>query len=132
MHPDFQRAMDLTKVLIMRRLKCIDKGPGLFESIYQWCLEKELELRTLSFVSQKAVIVHYKGFTREEPLRFDILVEESVLVEAKSVAKVLPIHKAQLLSYMKLLNVPVGLLLNFNEIRLVDGVHRLILPGASR
>jgi GxxExxY protein len=95
-------------------------------------LGKELELRTLSFVSQKAAIVHYKGFTREEPLRFDILVEESVLVEAKSVAKVLPIHKAQLLSYMKLLNVPVGLLLNFNEMRLVDGVHRLILPGASR
>jgi GxxExxY protein len=108
------------------------KGPGLFESIYQWCLENELDLRSLSFLSQKTVTVHYKGFTREEPLRFDILVEGSVLVEAKSVAKVLPIHKAQLLSYMKLLNVPVGLLLNFNEIRLVDGVHRLILPGASR
>jgi len=66
-----------------------------------------------------------------EPLRFDILVEDSLLIEAKSVAKVLPIHKAQLLSYMKLLNVPVGLLLNFNEIKLVDGVHRLILPGAN-
>jgi GxxExxY protein len=95
-------------------------------------LEKELDLRSLAFLSQKIVTVHYKGFTREEPLRFDILVEESVLVEAKSVAKILPIHKAQLLSYMKLLNVPVGLLLNFNEMRLVDGVHRLILPGASR
>lgn len=96
------------------------------------CLQKELELRTLSFVNQKAVVVHYKGFTREESLRFDILVEDSLLVEAKSVANVLPIHKAQLLSYMKLLNVPVGLLLNFNEIKLVDGVHRLILPGANR
>jgi len=95
-------------------------------------LEKELELRTLSFVSQKAVTVHYKGFTREEPLRFDILVEGSLLIEAKSVAKVLPIHKAQLLSYMKLLNVPVGLLLNFNEIKLVDRVHRQILLGANR
>jgi GxxExxY protein len=133
MHPDFQRAMDLTKVQINAAIEVHrDKGPGLFESIYEWCLEKELELRSLSFVSQKAVTVHYKGFTREEPLRFDILVEESLLVEAKSVTKVLPIHKAQLLSYMKLLNVPVGLLLNFNEIRLVDGVHRLILPGASR
>ncbi len=98
MHPDFQRAMDLTKVLINAAIEVHrDKGPGLFESIYQWCLEKELQLRTLSFVSQKAVTVHYKGFTRDEPLRFDILVEESVLVEAKSVAKVLPIHKAQLL-----------------------------------
>jgi GxxExxY protein len=133
MHQSFQRAMDLTKVLISAAIEVHrDKGPGLFESIYEWCLEKELELRTLSFVSQKAVTVHYKGFTREEPLRFDILVEGSLLIEVKSVAKVLPIHKAQLLSYMKLLNVPVGLLLNFNEIKLVDGVHRLILPGANR
>ena len=125
--------MDLTKVLINAAIEVHrDKGPGLFESIYEWCLQKELELRTLSFVNQKAVVVHYKGFTREDALRFDILVEDSLLVEAKSVAKVLPIHKAQLLSYMKLLNVPVGLLLNFNEIKLVDGVHRLILPGANR
>jgi len=125
--------MDLTNVLISAAIEVHrDKGPGLFESIYEWCLEKELELRTLSFVSQKAVTLHYKGFTREEPLRFDILVEDSLLIEAKSVANVLPIHKAQLLSYMKLLNVPVGLLLNFNELKLVDGVHRLILPGASR
>jgi GxxExxY protein len=133
MHPDFQRGMDLTSVLINAAIEVHrDKGPGLFESIYQWCLEKELDLRSLAFLSQKIVTVHYKGFTREEPLRFDILVEESVLVEAKSVAKVLPIHKAQLLSYMKLLNVPVGLLFNFNEIRLVDGVRRLIRPGANR
>jgi GxxExxY protein len=133
MHPDFQRGMDLTSVLINAAIEVHrDKGPGLFESIYQWSLEKELDLRSLAFLSQKIVTVHYKGFTREEPLRFDILVEESVLVEAKSVAKVLPIHKAQLLSYMKLLNVPVGLLFNFNEIRLVDGVRRLIRPGANR
>jgi len=133
MHQSFQRAMDLIKVLIGAAIEVHrDKGPGLFESIYEWCLEKELELRTLSFVSQKAVTVHYKGFTREEPLRFDILVEGSLLIEAKSVAKVLPIHKAQLLSYMKLLNVPVGLLLNFNEIKLVDRVHRQILLGANR
>ena len=133
MHQSFQRAMDLTTILINAAIEVHrDKGPGLFESIYEWCLEKELELRALSFISQKAVTVHYKGFTREEPLRFDILVEGSLLVEAKSVAKVLPIHKAQLLSYMKLLNVPVGLLLNFNEIKLVEGVHRLILPGATR
>ncbi|MBV8481728.1 MAG: GxxExxY protein [Verrucomicrobia bacterium] len=133
MHPSFQSAMDLTGILINAAIEVHrDKGPGLVESIYEWCLEKELQLRDLSFVSQKAVVIHYKGFTREEPLRFDILVEDSLLVEAKSVAKVLPIHKAQLLSYMKLLNVPVGLLLNFNDVKLVDGVHRLILPGANR
>ena len=74
----------------------------------------------------------YKGFAREEPLRFDVLVEDCVLVEAKAVAEVLPIHKAQLMSYLKLLNVPVGLLVNFNELKLTNGVHRLILPGANR
>jgi GxxExxY protein len=109
-----------------------DKGPGLIESIYEWCLEKELELCRLSSVSQKAVTVTYKGFAREEPLRFDVLVEDCVLVEAKAVAEVLPIHKAQLMSYLKLLNVPVGLLINFNELKLTDGVHRLILPGSNR
>ena len=77
-------------------------------------------------------MIEYKGFTREEPLRFDMLVEGCVLVEAKAVEKILPIHKAQLLSYMKLLNVPLGLLINFHEIKLTDGVHRLILPGANR
>ena len=79
-------------------------------------------------MSQKLVMIEYKGFTREEPLRFDMLVEGCVLVEVKAVEKVLPIHKAQLLSYMKLLNVPLGLLINFHEIKLTDGVHRLILP----
>ena len=82
--------------------------------------------------SQKLVMIEYKGFTREEPLRFDMLVEGCVLVEAKAIEKILPIHKAQLLSYMKLLDVPLGLLINFHEIKLTDGVHRLILPGANR
>ena len=92
---------------------------------------KELELRGLKCVSQKSVVVEYKGFTREEPLRLDVLVESCVLVEAKSVEKVVPIHKAQLLSYMKLLNVPLGLLINFHEMKVTDGVVRLMLPGAN-
>jgi GxxExxY protein len=83
-------------------------------------------------VSQKLVMIEYKGFTREEPLRFDMLVEGCVVVEAKAVEKILPIHKAQLLSYMKLLNIPLGLLINFHEMKLTDGVHRLILPGVNR
>ena len=83
-------------------------------------------------MSQKLVMIEYKGFTREEPLRFDMLVEGCVVVEAKAVEKILPIHKAQLLSYMKLLNVPLGLLINFHEMKLTDGVHRLILPGTNR
>ena len=76
--------------------------------------------------------MEYKGFTREEPLRFDLLVEGCVLVEAKAVEKILPIHNAQLLSYMKLLNVPLGLLINFHEVKVTDGIRRLILPGANQ
>lgn len=109
-----------------------DKGPGLVESIYEWCLTKELELRGLATATQKEVTIEYKGFTREEPLRFDLLVDDCVLVEVKAVKNVLPIHQAQLLSYMKLLNIPVGLLINFHEIKLIDGVHRLILPLANQ
>jgi len=77
-------------------------------------------------------VIEYKGFTREEPLRFDVMVENCLLVETKAVQQVLPIHKAQLLSYMKLLNLPLGLLINFHEMKLTNGVHRLILPGANR
>jgi GxxExxY protein len=78
------------------------------------------------------VVVKYKGFTREEPLRCDLLVEGCVLVEVKAVREVLPIHKAQLLSYMKLLDAPLGLLINFHELKLVDGIHRLILLSANQ
>ncbi len=133
MHPLFSKASGLTEQIIGAAIEVHrDKGPGLIESIYEWCLTKELELRNLKPISQKTVQIQYKGFTKEEPLRFDLLVEECVLVEAKAVESILPIHKAQLLSYMKLLNVPVGLLINFHEMKLVDGVHRLILPGANK
>jgi GxxExxY protein len=85
----------------------------------------------LGCVNQKSVLVEYKGFRREEPLRFDVLVEGCVLVEAKAVEKVLPIHKAMLLSYMKLLNVPLRLLINFHDMKVTDGVVRRILQGAN-
>src|SRR5256885_17268235 len=133
MHPLLQKASGLTETIIASAIEVHrDKGPGLIESIYEWCLTKELGLRGVNCVSQKVVVVEYKGFTREEPLRFDMLVEGCVLVEAKAVEKILPIHKAQLLSYMKLLNIPLGLLINFHEAKLTDGVHRLILPEANR
>jgi GxxExxY protein len=133
MHPFFEKASGLTETIIAAAIEVHrDKGPGLIESIYEWCLLKELGLRGLECVTQKSVLIEYKGFTREEPLRFDVLVQSCVLVEAKAVEKVLPIHKAQLLSYMKLLNVPVGLLINFHEMKVTDGIHRLILSGANR
>ena len=133
MHPFFNRADGLTEKIIGAALEVHkDKGPGLVESIYEWCFLRELELRQLSAENQRIVRIHYKGFTRDETLRFDVLIEQCVLVEAKAVEQVLPVHKAQLLSYMKLLDVPVGLLINFHSPKLVDGVHRLILPGANR
>lgn len=133
MHPLFEKATGLTESIIAAAIEVHrDKGPGLIESIYEWCLLKELDLRGLACLSQKSVLIHYKGFTREEPLRFDVLVEGCVLLEAKAVEKIVPIHKAKLLSYMKLLNVPVGLLINFHELKVTDGISRLILPGANR
>ena len=133
MHLLYEKACGMTEVVIGAAIEVHrDKGPGLMESIYEWCLTKELELRGLPFVCQRAVAIEYKGFTREDLLRFDLLVDGCVLVEAKAVEKLLPIHKAQLLSYMKLLDVPVGLLMNFHEMKLTNGVHRLILPGANR
>jgi GxxExxY protein len=133
MHPLFEKAAGLTEMIIAAAIEVHrDKGPGLIESIYEWCLLKELELRRLECVSQRSVPIEYKGFRREEPLRFDVLVEGCVLVEAKAVEKVLPIHKTQLLSYMKILSVPIGLLINFHERKVTDGVSRLILPGANR
>jgi GxxExxY protein len=129
MHPLFQKASGLTESIIAAAIEVHrDKGPGLIESIYEWCMLQELGLRGLLCASQKIVIIEYKGFSREEPLRFDILVEGCVLVEIKAAEKVLPIHKAQLLSYMKLLDVPLGLLINFHEMRVIDGVSRLIQP----
>lgn len=132
MHAEFDKADKLTGEIIAGAIEVHrDKGPGLIESIYECCLVRELELRRLDAVSQQRVRIEYKGFTFEETLRCDLLVEGCVLVEVKAVREMLPIHKAQALSYMKLLNVPVGLLLNFHEMKLVDGVSRFILPGAN-
>src|SRR2546422_2924852 len=117
MHPLFPKASALTETVIAAGIEVHrDKGPGLIESIYEWCLIKELGLRALACVSQNSVVIEYKGFTREEALRFDVLVEDCLLVEAKAAEKILPIHKAQLLSYMKLLDVPV----NFHEMRVTE------------
>ena len=129
----FEKSSSLTQTIIAAAIEVHREiGPGLLEGIYEWCLLKELELRGLQCVNQKSVVIHYKGFTREESLRFDVLVESCVLVECKAVEKVVALHKAQLLSYMKLLNVPLGLLINFHEMKVTDGVSRLILPGANQ
>src|SRR5262245_51086422 len=79
-HPLFEKASALTEAIIAAAIEVHrNKGPGLIESIYEWCLMKELELRSVNCVSQRVVVVEYKGFTREEPLRFDLLIEGCVL-----------------------------------------------------
>jgi GxxExxY protein len=107
------------------------KGSGLIERIYERCIMRELSLRELHATSQQVVRIEYKGCVFEEPLRFDVLIQGCLLLELKCVQEVLSVHKAQLLSYMRLLDVPIGLLINFHEVRLVDGIHRLMLPGAN-
>ena len=107
------------------------KGPGLLESIYERCLMRELSLRRIAAVNQREVKIEYKGLVFEETLRFDLLLELCLLLELKCVQEILPIHKAQLLSYMKLLDIPIGLIFNFHETRLTNGIVRMILPGAN-
>jgi GxxExxY protein len=132
MHPQFQKADALSHVSIGAAIEVHRlKGPGIMESIYEKCLMHELHLRSIPAVNQQKVPVEYKGMVFEENLRFDILVDECLLLELKCVQEILPVHKAQLLSYMKLLDVPLGLVINFHELRLVDGISRMILPGAN-
>ena len=86
----------------------------------------------LPVLNQEEVVIDYKGTVFKEKLKYDWLADGCLLVELKAVQDVLPIHKAQLLSYMKLLNVPLGLLFNFHDVKLVDGISRLVLPGANK
>ncbi len=106
-----------------------DKGPGLIESIYERCMMHEMRLRGFIAVQQKEVEIRYKDLVFTDTLRCDMIVNDCLLLELKSVQEILPIHKAQTLSYMKLLGLPLGLLINFNVGKLTDGVHRLVLPG---
>jgi GxxExxY protein len=132
MHPLFSKADKLSFSVIGSAIEVHRlKGPGLLETIYERCLHRELQLRNIVAATQRAVRIEYKGVVFEEQLRFDMLVEDCLLVELKAVQEVLPIHKAQLLSYMKLLNLPLGLLINFHEMKLTDGITRMMLAGAS-
>jgi GxxExxY protein len=132
MHPLFTKADKLSFEVIGAAIEVHrHKGPGLMESIYEKCLARELHLRNIAAVTQRAVQIEYKGLVFEESLRFDMLVEDCLLLELKTVQEILPIHKAQLLSYMKLLNIPLGLLINFHEMKLTDGISRMILSGAN-
>ncbi len=101
-------------------------GPGLLESVYQDCMAVELKLRDLPFEPQKPVTLAYKGYPVGTELKIDFLVADLVVVELKSVATLLPVHEAQLLTYLKLTKCPAGLLINFNVPILKRGIKRML------
>ena len=110
-------------------------GPGLLESIYLACFQYELSERGMRFETQKAVPVVYKSTRLGATLRIDLLVESSVVVEVKTLDCILPVHQAQVLTYLRITGCPAGLLVNFNVPRLADGVRRLLnsrRPEAQR
>ncbi len=89
-------------------------GPGLLESVYEKCFKKELQLRGILFKSQLNVPVSYKGVELDTELRVDLLAEENIVVELKATEAIAPVHEAQLLTYMRLLKKPKGIIINFN------------------
>lgn len=102
-------------------------GAGLLESTYEECLCHELHLRGIRFMRQLELPVSYKGLKLACGYRIDLLVEDTVVVELKAVEQLLPVHEAQLLTYLHLANKPVGLLINFNVPLLKDGIRRRVL-----
>jgi GxxExxY protein len=106
-------------------------GPGLIESIYETCFCHELAKAGLQVVRQKRQPIIYDGITFDDPFRMDIMVNDTIIIENKIVEVVLPLHKAQLRSYLKLANRRLGLLINFNVERLKDGIHRVVNGDAT-
>ena len=101
-------------------------GPGLLESTYEQCLAREMDLSGIAFKLQSPLPVEYKGIKLDCGYRVDMLIEDKLIVELKSVEKTLPVHEAQILTYMKLANIQVGLLINFNVERLKEGIKRFV------
>ncbi|MFO7971562.1 MAG: GxxExxY protein [Desulfobacterales bacterium] len=102
-------------------------GPGLLESTYEQCLAHEFKIEGMPFKLQYPLPVEYKGIKLDCGYRIDLLVANSLIVELKSVENVLPIHQAQLLTYMKLSGIKIGLLMNFNVKYMKDGIKRMVL-----
>lgn len=101
-------------------------GPGLLESVYELCLMKELELRGLVVESQVAIPLVFKGYVLSKEYRIDILVEQVIIIELKATESLMPIHEAQIISYLKLANKKMGFLINFNVPMLKSGFRRFV------
>ena len=102
-------------------------GPGLLESVYEKCLAVELANKGIKYETEKEINVEYKGKNIDCGFRADFVIEGELIVELKAADKVLPIHEAQLLTYMKIANIKTGLLINFNVVLLKDGIKRFVL-----
>ena len=102
-------------------------GPGLLESTYETCLCYELEKAGIKYEKQKELIINYKGVRLDNGYRIDILVENNIVIELKSVEALLPVHTAQIMTYIKLSKKRIGLLINFNVTNLQNGIHRYII-----
>ena len=102
-------------------------GPGLLESVYEECSARELELRGIQFQRQMPLKLVYKGQALDCDYRMDLVVQNKVIIELKAVDKLLPVHTAQLLTYLRLSKMEIGLLFNFNEALITEGMKRLIL-----
>jgi len=126
---------DITGGVVDAALKIhIDLGPGLLESVYEVVLARALERRGFLVERQKGIAIEYDGMVFDEGFRADLLVEERVVVELKSVEQLAPVHSKQLLTYLRLLHLPVGLLINFGAPTLKEGLHRIVnklSPSAS-
>ncbi len=117
----------ITREIIRASLKVHSAlGPGLLESAYRACLSDDLAVRELQVQAEVPLPVRYNGIQLDIGYRIDLVVEDIVVVELKTVNRLLPVHEAQLLSYLRLSNRPVGLLINFHAARLRDGIKRMV------
>ncbi len=103
-----------------------EHGPGLLESAYEACFARELELRGIKYQRQIPVPLNYKGKLIEVGFRADVIISGKLLIELKAVEQIIPVHKAQVITYLKILNLPLGLLINFNEVLIRDGIRRVL------
>lgn len=104
----------------------VELGPGLLESVYETVMAYELGKRGLQFTRQQAIPIVYKNIRLEEGFRADLIVEKKVIVELKSIENITPVHKKQILTYLRLTNKKLGLLINFNTELIKDGITRIV------
>ncbi len=124
---DRDRLNELSKIIVDASYHVHrEMGPGLLESVYEFCLFKELSLRNIKVENQVVIPLVYKGFELSKEFRIDILVENEIILELKSVESILPVHSAQIISYLKLADKRLGFLLNFNVPTIKEGIKRFV------